>query len=215
MKIVIKEKVIPYILISLFSFIGLSAYGYKAERQGGSKAVVWSISKIDTMHKNVQRNDGRNPNIQNIEYLKKMFRQKAVDEISENIVYPLKRTSPIPSVENAEELKERFDSIFDEDLIRIITSSDIDQWSEMGWRGIMLDDGILWMDYDGKITAVNYQSKYEKISGITSKNGRNDAKRLNIRVVTVSNDDKPKNRKTQRKADLRRRMVCKSLPVKE
>ena len=54
-----------------------------------------------------------------------------------------------------------------------------------------------------------------KISGITSKNGRNDAKRLNIRVVTVSNDDKPKKRKTQRKADLRRRMVCKSLPVKE
>ena len=89
MKIVIKEKVIPYILISLFSFIGLSAYGYKAEGQGGSKAVVWSISKIDTMQKNVQRNDERNPNIQNIEYLKKMFRQKAVDEISENIVYPL------------------------------------------------------------------------------------------------------------------------------
>ena len=54
-----------------------------------------------------------------------------------------------------------------------------------------------------------------KISGITSKNGRNDAKRFNIRVVTVSNDDKPKNRETQRKADLRRRMVCKSLPVKE
>ena len=60
-----------------------------------------------------------------------------------------------------------------------------------------------------------YLGDLRKISGITSKNGRNDAKRLNIRVVTVSNDDKPKNRKTQRKADLRRRMVCKSLPVKE
>ena len=58
-------------------------------------------------------------------------------------------------------------------------------------------------------------TRLDKISGITSKNGINDAKRLNIRVVTVSNDDKPKNRKTQRKADLRRRMVCKSLPVKE
>lgn len=58
-------------------------------------------------------------------------------------------------------------------------------------------------------------TKIRKISGITSKNGRNDAKRLNIRIVTVSNDDKPKNRKTQRRADLRRRMVCKSLPVKE
>ena len=61
----------------------------------------------------------------------------------------------------------------------------------------------------------NLYAKFVKISGITSKNGRNDAKRLNIRVVTVSNDDKPKNRETQRKADLRRRMVCKSLPVKE
>ena len=60
-----------------------------------------------------------------------------------------------------------------------------------------------------------FSAKITKISGITSKNGINDAKRLNIRVVTVSNDDKPKNRKTQRKADLRRRMVCKSLPVKE
>ena len=37
-----------------------------------------------------------------------------------------------------------------------------------------------------------YQANLHKISGITSKNGRNDAKRLNIRVVTVSNDDKPK-----------------------
>lgn len=67
--------------------------------------------------------------------------------------------------------------------------------------------------YEEKIK--NEKERLMKISGITSKNGRNDAKRLNIRVVTVSNDDKPKNRKTQRKADLRRRMVCKSLPVKE
>ena len=64
-------------------------------------------------------------------------------------------------------------------------------------------------------TSIEDLLKLHKISGITSENGRNDAKRLNIRVVTVSNDDKPKNRETQRKADLRRRMVCKSLPVKE
>jgi len=69
--------------------------------------------------------------------------------------------------------------------------------------------------FDGIVLGVKVMKKFRKISGITSKNGRNDAKRLNIRVVTVSNDDKPKNRETQRKADLRRRMVCKSLPVKE
>ena len=37
----------------------------------------------------------------------------------------------------------------------------------------------------------------QKNAGITSKNGRNDAKRLNINVVTVTNDDKMKKRKTQ------------------
>lgn len=50
------------------------------------------------------------------------------------------------------------------------------------------------------------------ISGIISKNGRNDAKQLNVSVVTVSNDAKPKMLKKQRKAELSRRTVCKSLP---
>lgn len=40
-------------------------------------------------------------------------------------------------------------------------------------------------------------AKLAKNAGITSKNGRNDAKRLNINVVTVTNDDKMKKRKTQ------------------
>lgn len=58
-------------------------------------------------------------------------------------------------------------------------------------------------------------ARFFKISGITEKNGRNDAKRLNINVITVSNDAKPKKRKTQRQANLRRRTVCKSLPDKK
>lgn len=57
-----------------------------------------------------------------------------------------------------------------------------------------------------------WYAKLNKISGITSKNGRNDAKRFNISVVTVSNDDKQKMLKKQRKAELSRRTVCKSLP---
>ena len=55
-------------------------------------------------------------------------------------------------------------------------------------------------------------TKLQKISGITSKNGRNDAKRLNINIVTVSDDAKPKMLKKQRKAELSKRTVCKSLP---
>lgn len=63
-----------------------------------------------------------------------------------------------------------------------------------------------------------YYSFYEgeelqKISGITSKNGRNGTKWLNINTVRVSDDAKPKMLKKQRKAELSRRTVCKSLPA--
>lgn len=57
-----------------------------------------------------------------------------------------------------------------------------------------------------------YLANIRNISGIISKNGRNDAKQLNVSVVTVSNDAKPKMLKKQRKAELSRRTVCKSLP---
>lgn len=53
-----------------------------------------------------------------------------------------------------------------------------------------------------------------KIAGITSKNRRDDAKCLNINVVTVTNDAKAEKRKTQRKAEYRKRTVFKSLPDK-
>ena len=56
------------------------------------------------------------------------------------------------------------------------------------------------------------KAKIQKISGITSKSGRNDVKQLNNSVVTVSDDAKPKMLKKQRKAELSRRTVCKSLP---
>ena len=33
----------------------------------------------------------------------------------------------------------------------------------MGWRGIMLYSGIVWIDDDGKLIAINYQSKTEQL----------------------------------------------------
>lgn len=124
-----------------------------------------------------------------------------------------------------------YDAELSSDSIEMVANSlreQIDQWKQKVKENPK--DEKAWMQYAGKLQSLKGISlllsmkpsatlavgaDIRKISGITSKNGRNDAKRLNIRVVTVSNDDKPKNRKTQRKADLRRRMVCKSLPVKE
>lgn len=92
-----------------------------------------------------------------------LFKQKNIDEIARKISFPLKREYPIPPIKNNTEFKERFNEVFDQILIDRIAKSKIDQWTEMGWRGIMLDNGVIWMaNSDGIITSVNYQSAFEK-----------------------------------------------------
>jgi hypothetical protein len=56
----------------------------------------------------------------------------------------------------------RYDQIFDEKLIDIIKNSSIEtDWSDVGWRGIMLNNGVIWIDYDGMVHRINYQSSQE------------------------------------------------------
>jgi hypothetical protein len=109
---------------------------------------------------NEKLNDYKVASIKNVIAL---FKQKNIDKISSIIQFPLSRQYPIPSIKNKEEFKKRFSEVFDEILVDKIANSKIEQWSEMGWRGIMLDDGVVWMgNSDGIITAINYQSDFEK-----------------------------------------------------
>lgn len=101
--------------------------------------------------------------IDSIESLIALFKTGNIDKISSKIDFPLYREYPIPSIKNKEEFKQRFGEVFDKILIDKIVNSKIEQWSEVGWRGIMLDDGTLWMaNSDGVITSINYQSNFEK-----------------------------------------------------
>lgn len=91
------------------------------------------------------------------------FKEKNIDKISSIISFPLYRQYPIPPIKTKKEFKQRFSEVFDQVLIEKITNSKIEQWSEVGRRGIMLDNGVLWMaNSDGIITTVNYQSDFEK-----------------------------------------------------
>jgi len=84
-------------------------------------------------------------------------------EIGKLILFPLLRKYPIPSINTPKDFIKRFDDIFDDKLIRLIKDSDIQKdWQEVGWRGIMLHNGDIWMNYDGRIIAINYQSEAEK-----------------------------------------------------
>lgn len=78
------------------------------------------------------------------------------------VYYPLSREYPLPAIYNKEEFKQRYNEVFDDELIqKIIKSNPTEDWSAVGWRGIMLDRGDLWIDYDGTLIAVNHQSKWE------------------------------------------------------
>ena len=83
--------------------------------------------------------------------------------IAAHIRYPLKRQYPLPDIKNEAELIERFDEVFDDKLAAVIASSNIDtDWDKVGWRGIMLNNGVMWVDTDGKVIAVNTQNITEQ-----------------------------------------------------
>ena len=53
----------------------------------------------------------------------------------------------------------RFDEVFDGALLNSIASSRVGQdWQAMGWRGIMLGSGEVWLDFDGKVIGINHQT---------------------------------------------------------
>ncbi|MBS7230480.1 hypothetical protein KHA90_05540 [Flavobacterium psychroterrae] len=85
------------------------------------------------------------------------------EAVASIIKYPFARDYPIPTIKNKAEFIKRYDQIFDATLKnKIIKSNPAKDWSEVGWRGIMLNQGDIWIDTDGKLMSINYQSQFEK-----------------------------------------------------
>jgi hypothetical protein len=84
------------------------------------------------------------------------------ESIAKIAVYPFVRKYPIPVIKNKQEFIKRYNDVFDDGLKKmIINSSPATDWSDMGWRGIMLNNGEVWLDFDGSLTGITYQSKSE------------------------------------------------------
>jgi len=90
-----------------------------------------------------------------------LIRTDQVSKLSDQVSYPLKREYPIPSVRNRKEFAARYKEIFDDSLKQMIIHSDpVQDWSHVGWRGIMFLQGAVWLDE--KLISVNHQSIAEK-----------------------------------------------------
>jgi hypothetical protein len=84
------------------------------------------------------------------------------EAIADAVVYPLEREYPIPDIANKADFIKRYSEIFDATLKNeIVKSTPVKGWTDMGLRGIMLNHGNIWLDTEGRLTAVNYQSKAE------------------------------------------------------
>jgi len=109
-----------------------------------------------------QTSELKKEQVQSIQKLINAFKTKNKATIAALIYYPLRREYPLKDVKNKDYFIQHFDEIFDKEFIDHIAKSNIGDWSEVGWRGIMLDNGTMWINDDGRIMTVNYQSPKEK-----------------------------------------------------
>lgn len=91
------------------------------------------------------------------------FKTGDIEAIAKRIQFPLARHYPLPPVSNAKDFARRYTEIFDSALRKLIsTSTAKTNWDEMGWRGYMLQNGLVWADEDGLIIGINYESRHEQ-----------------------------------------------------
>ncbi|MGK0271496.1 MAG: hypothetical protein ACI88H_002159 [Cocleimonas sp.] len=101
------------------------------------------------------------------------FQQNNRVAISKLVSYPLIRPAPLPPIRNEAELLKRYDEVFDRTLLQTITQSNLyTDWDSIGWRGVILNNGIVALDPDGNITEIKYHSPREQaiINQLRSRN---------------------------------------------
>ena len=100
----------------------------------------------------------------NIENFINLIKNNDCKGLSKIINYPLARKYPIKSIKNENDFLKNCNVIFDNNFRKKILNSDInneDDWSEVGYKGIMFDNGKIWLDNDGYVISVNYESDIE------------------------------------------------------
>lgn len=72
--------------------------------------------------------------------------------------YPIRRNYPLHNIENRQQMIDNFDLIFDTPFRNKLRTMDSNSCEEVGWRGNMLCDGMLW---GCPVQVINYSSPME------------------------------------------------------
>ena len=88
-----------------------------------------------------------------------LVRNRDKEGLSQIISYPLDRMYPIPPVRNEKEFIERFDEIFDSELIEKISKANPEEcWVSFGWRGFYMTEDLgyshLYLGFYDKIESI-------------------------------------------------------------
>lgn len=102
-------------------------------------------------------------NIKSINQFVQFIRLNQKEQLADKVNYPIERQYPLPAIKNSLEFIKRYDELFDSNIISKLVNSNVkNDWSAVGWRGIMFLNGDFWLDYDGNLISVNYQTEFEK-----------------------------------------------------
>jgi len=101
-------------------------------------------------------------NITILNFLSKI-KTNSIEALAKATNYPLKREYPLPSIKNSKQFRESFHELFTDSLKNEIVNSDLQtEWSHMGYQGFMLKRGVIWLDIEGNLIAINRLSYSEK-----------------------------------------------------
>ena len=88
------------------------------------------------------------------------FKSGKTARIAKCFSFPYRRDYPFTTIENEKEFLAVFSEVLDEEIIQKIADSSPEDWQQIGWRGIALNNGEVWLsESDCKITAVNLKTK--------------------------------------------------------
>ncbi len=95
------------------------------------------------------------------------LKNNRIDELAKNVAFPFERLYPLPRIKNKQEFLNRFEEIFDKQLIELIVNSSFSEWEEMGDK-FTFNNGEVCLSIEGKLLAVNHQTtkQFEEIKDI-------------------------------------------------